>query len=159
MGPIRITSYNVVTLLNDLYLAFDSVMDNLKVYKMQTIGDAYMVMSGLPECTTDHAPHKLRRHRVRAVSEPSQGTWPVTSTEAAEQKWTKCQKHWAEGQWTKHYCDSVSVRSRAIGNIIASTAAVRASSGAVRATTAQTRTMWCCSMNTIIICSNQNKCP
>ncbi|CAK5005950.1 unnamed protein product [Meloidogyne enterolobii] len=31
----------VVALRNDLYLAFDSVVDNFKVYKVETIGDAY----------------------------------------------------------------------------------------------------------------------
>lgn len=32
------TPFEVVTLLNDLYLAFDSIVDNFKVYKVETIG-------------------------------------------------------------------------------------------------------------------------
>lgn len=43
------TPMQVIDILSDLYLCFDEILEKHDIYKVDTIGDAYIVASGLPE--------------------------------------------------------------------------------------------------------------
>ncbi|KAG7337351.1 family 3 adenylate cyclase, partial [Nitzschia inconspicua] len=45
----------VFTLLQNVYQAFDKVASKRKVFKVETIGDSYVAVTGLPEPQEDHA--------------------------------------------------------------------------------------------------------
>lgn len=51
IGAMKIVKY-----LNDVYTKFDDLLkNNPNVYKVETVGDKYMAVSGLPEACKDHA--------------------------------------------------------------------------------------------------------
>ncbi|ORZ40498.1 adenylate and guanylate cyclase catalytic domain-domain-containing protein [Catenaria anguillulae PL171] len=60
----------VVDLLNQLYTAFDDVIGLYDVYKVETIGDAYMVASGVPKLNgNNHVAEiaKLALHLIKTI--------------------------------------------------------------------------------------------
>ncbi|MEM6591636.1 MAG: adenylate/guanylate cyclase domain-containing protein [Cyanobacteria bacterium P01_H01_bin.119] len=50
-----ITPNRLVCFLNDIFSAFDAIADRHGLEKIKTIGDAYMVVGGVPTPTPDHA--------------------------------------------------------------------------------------------------------
>ncbi|XP_031638336.1 soluble guanylate cyclase 88E isoform X2 [Contarinia nasturtii] len=75
----RITPMEVVSMLNGMYSIFDTLTERNNVYKVETIGDAYMVVSGAPEKDFNHAEKvcDMALDMVEAITDlqdPSSGT-------------------------------------------------------------------------------------
>jgi class 3 adenylate cyclase len=51
----KVTPYQLIVLLNRIFSAFDSLSEKYDLEKIKTIGDAYMVVGGLPTPRDDHA--------------------------------------------------------------------------------------------------------
>ena len=51
----RVSPQKVVILLNEIFSMFDQIADRHRLEKIKTIGDAYMVVGGLPAPRPDHA--------------------------------------------------------------------------------------------------------
>eukprot|EP00043_Microstomoeca_roanoka_P010936 m.103362 g.103362 ORF g.103362 m.103362 type:complete len:841 (-) comp15041_c0_seq1:85-2607(-) len=69
----------VMHFLNDLFSRFDALCEKYDVYKVETIGDSYMVASGIPEYVPDHADRMARlalemMEQARQVKSPIDGS-------------------------------------------------------------------------------------
>ncbi len=69
----------IVAELNDIFSAFDRIVELFGCERIKTIGDAYVAVSGLPEATVDHAANiakvalRMRRYLERRnASHPTQ---------------------------------------------------------------------------------------
>lgn len=50
----KLTADELVTLLNEYFTAFDTIVDRYGLEKLKTVGDSYIFLSGLPERTPSH---------------------------------------------------------------------------------------------------------
>jgi class 3 adenylate cyclase len=76
----EMTPTEVMSMLNQLYVQFDKLVDKHKVYKVETIGDAYMVLGGAPNrCSDVEAAEKVALFALDAIKtvqtwRPEEGT-------------------------------------------------------------------------------------
>ncbi|XP_071809023.1 soluble guanylate cyclase 88E-like isoform X4 [Asterias amurensis] len=75
----RIEPMQVVAMLNGMYTKFDQLSEAHEVYKVETIGDAYMIMSGAPVMTKYHAVRVAEmamamKRDISLLRDPSTGT-------------------------------------------------------------------------------------
>ncbi|KAL4240407.1 hypothetical protein ACF0H5_001199 [Mactra antiquata] len=63
------TPLEVVDMLNDLYTIFDNIIRHFDVFKIETIGDAYMVVSGLPIRNGDNHAGEIASMSLKLLEE------------------------------------------------------------------------------------------
>ena len=110
-------SKDVCSMLDDLYTKFDALCQKYELMKVETIGDAYMLVGGLREVQHDHA-ERVARFALEAIQQA--GTVPVPGMPG---KFVKIKSGFHSGEVTSgvvgrenpRYClfgDTVNVASR-----------------------------------------------
>ncbi|KAF7261154.1 hypothetical protein EG68_01161 [Paragonimus skrjabini miyazakii] len=76
---MRINVEQIIGLLNNMYTLFDALTESHKVYKVETIGDSYMLVSGAPHHTPLHAAH-ITEMALRILESTQKSLqWPEAS--------------------------------------------------------------------------------
>ncbi|KAF5405768.1 hypothetical protein PHET_00762 [Paragonimus heterotremus] len=76
---MRINVEQIIGLLNNMYTLFDALTESHKVYKVETIGDSYMLVSGAPHHTPLHAAHITEMALSILESTQKRLQWPEAS--------------------------------------------------------------------------------
>ncbi|CAH8559930.1 unnamed protein product [Dicrocoelium dendriticum] len=85
---MEINVQQTIELLNQMYTLYDSLTELHKVYKVETVGDSYMLVSGAPQHTTLHAAHITEMALQILDVTRNKLSWPLKTDEAKEMK--KC---------------------------------------------------------------------
>jgi hypothetical protein len=92
----------VFILLETLYHCFDKIAKHRRVFKVETIGDCYVAVCGLPGACFDSkighytrasCPHTLLCHRLQNRNQIMRSSWPDLPA-TVWQRWTKCCSSW-----------------------------------------------------------------
>ena len=67
----RTAPERVVGVLDEIFSAFDLLAEQLGLEKIKTIGDAYMVVAGLPDPRPDHAEAGAAWHSRCSTARPA----------------------------------------------------------------------------------------
>lgn len=83
---MKISAHQMVELLNQMYTLFDALTELHKVYKVETVGDNYMLASGEPHHTPMHAAHITEM--VLQILETARNKlyWPQKSSGTKKEK-------------------------------------------------------------------------
>jgi adenylate cyclase len=75
----RTDPVKLVSLLHDLFSAFDTLADQFGIEKIKTLGDAYMAVAGVPEPQHDHADRALEfaRSLIKVMSKDFGAEMPI----------------------------------------------------------------------------------
>ena len=81
--------HQVFTLLEQIYFEFDKLAKRKSIFKVETVGDCYVAVAGVPKRRSDHAVvmvryaqkciNKLRRLVIELETQLGPGTFPAVS--------------------------------------------------------------------------------